>query len=175
MTESYRKLLKDVGQYGYGVFSNTMLSSLKEREGLKKFVYRNPSFFSSFEGRKGDLTVRKLSPDGFKHFQIRGKLTKSQSWQSHLDILMFNSYMHECNVWVECSNKPHSTIELNGKKVGIISLRWGINSNISELDLLLCTPQIKESILSSSDPEVIKFKEKIYVPNSIRSLRPTLS
>lgn len=171
---TYRSVLRSVGQYGYGVFSNTLLEDHKDRNALNVFVFRNPQFFSSFKGRKGDITIRKLSPEGLKYLGIKGRLTKSESWQSYLDILLINSYMHEVGYWSRFSNKPHSVTEVKGKKVGLISLRWGLNTNPDGLDVLLCVPQTKDSLLADNDPAITNIKPKLYVPNSVKSLRPTV-
>ncbi len=175
MSHSYRDLLKNVAIFGHGIFSTTMLDDPKERNALTVFIHRNPTLFNSFNGRRGDLVVHALSKEGLEYLEVKGKLSRAQSWQSHLDMLIINAYMAEVDSWVTYVNSPHAILEIAGKKVGLVSQRWGINAAIDQLDILLCTPQTKDQVLENIDDGLKEVKAKLCVPKAILGLRSSLN
>ncbi len=171
---SYRETLKKVAVFGHGIFSITMLTDPRERNALTVFIHRNNHLFESLNGRRGDVVIYKLTKPGLEYLEVKGKISRAQSWQAQLDMLIINSYMNEVNGWLSYTNTPHLILDIIGKKVGLVSQQWGINTAIEKLDLLLCTPQTKDQFIANSDANLSEIKTKMYVPKSIIGLRPTL-
>lgn len=159
----YRELIEKVSQYGYGVFTLTMLFDESERASLTKFIQRNPAYFQQFKGKQGDLKIITLTNEGKKHFDVKMRLSEAQSWHSYLDIALFNAYMIETDEWSKQTNRPHFVLNLKSGKVGLISSRWGINKNFQSLKLLLATENQKKSLVS----------DMAFVADSVRELKAT--
>ena len=85
----YHELIEKVAQYGYGVFTLTMLEDEAERASLTKFIQRNSSLFQQYKGKQGDLKVIILTNEGKKHFGVQVRLSEAQSWHSYIDIALF--------------------------------------------------------------------------------------
>ena len=159
----YKELIEKISVYGYGVFTLTMVQDETERASLTKFVQRNPQYFTEYRGTKGYLKLIVLSNTGKIYFNLKCRLTTSTTWQSLLDIALFNAYMAEKNQWEILSNKPYSILKLGDEKVGLISSRWGITKNFDEVNLLLATEAQKELLLNNLD----------FIQKSAKELRAT--
>lgn len=159
----YQELIEKVSQYGYGVFTLTMLSDETERASLTKFIQRHPSYFQQFKGKQGDLKIITLTSEGKKHFGVKVRLSEAQSWHSYLDIAFFNAYMVETGEWVKQINRPHFVLSLKSGKVGLISSRWGINKNFKDLKTLLATEKQKKELV----------KDVSFIAESVRESKAT--
>lgn len=170
----YQEFLRLVGTYGHGVFTNNQLDDMDQQAALGMFVRRHPELFRSYPSRPGDLVIRQLTKEGLKHFGAAGRLSKSENWYSLLDLLLVNSYMHELNSWAEYSGRPQQIHSIAGKKIGLLSMRWGLPLRIHDADILLTTPHY-QTILSSHGlsmhPDI---EGKVYIPIALRSIRKTL-
>lgn len=159
----YQELIQKVSQYGYGVFTLTMLSNEAERASLAKFIQRNPSYFQQFKGKQGDLKIITLTTEGKKYFGVKVRLSEAQTWQSFIDIALFNAYMSEVNEWSKQTNKPHFVLNLKSGKVGLISSRWGINKNLQDGMVLLATENQRKDLI----------KDLSFIAESVRELNTT--
>lgn len=181
---NYRTLIENVANYGHGVFALTMVFDELEKAALTKFIQRNPNHFTQFKGKQGDLKLISLSSEGKKYFNLKVRLSNSTTWQSLLDIALFNAYMAEKNQWAKQSNKPLFLLNLGQEKIGLISSRWGISKNFKEASILLATELQKKSLLKDSDyisktaKQLAESEEKIreliinsYTPKAFLNLR----
>ena len=159
----YHELIEKVAQYGYGVFTLTMLEDEAERASLTKFIQRNSSLFQQYKGKQGDLKVIILTNEGKKHFGVKVRLSEAQSWHSYIDIALFNSYMAETGEWAKQTNKPHFVLSLSSGKVGLISARWGINRHFQDLKTILATENQKKQLI----------KDVSFISESVRELKVT--
>lgn len=159
----YQELIEKVAHHGYGVFTLTMLFDDNEKASLTKFIQRHPSFFQQFRGKKGDLKIISLTSEGKKHFNLKHRLSEAQSWQSYVDIALFNAYMAETMDWAKQTNRPHFLLNLKLGKVGLISSRWGINKDFQDARVLLATEKQKTSLLNDLS----------FVADSVRELKTT--
>lgn len=149
----YRDFLHNISTNGFGVFSITMLSCPKNRRSLTEYINRNSDEFLSFSTGRGRTKLLTLSPNGHKKFGLK-KNFKEYTWQTMADISLYNAYMTQENSWVQLKNKPGFIIEINQKKIGIVSLRFGIPELFPELDMVLAH---KDSIKRLAvDPQFIR-------------------
>lgn len=166
----YQELIENVAQYGYGVFTLTMLFDGSERAALTKFIQRHPSFFQQFRGKQGDLKIVSLTSEGKKHFNLKHRLSEAQSWQSYVDIALFNAYMVEVEDWSKQVNRPHFLLNLKQGKVGLISSRWGINKDFHQARILLATEKQKTNLLNDQSFIAESVRELKTTPEKIRDL-----
>lgn len=159
----YQELIEKVAQYGYGVFTLAMLFDESERSALTKFIQRHPSYFQQFRGKQGDLKIISLTNEGKKHFNLKHRLSEAQSWQSFVDIALFNAFMVETEDWSRQVSRPHFLLNLKQGKVGLISSRWGINKDFQKAKILLATVKQKTNLLN----------DQSFIADSVRELKTT--
>lgn len=166
----YQELIEKVAQYGYGVFTLTMIFDESERAALTKFIQRHTSFFQQYRGKQGDLKIISLTTEGKKHFNLKHRLSEAQSWQSYIDIALFNAYMAETEDWTKQVNRPHFLLSLKQGKVGLISSRWGINKDFQQAKILLATEKQKANLLNDLSFIAESVRELKTNPETIREL-----
>jgi hypothetical protein len=174
MKVHYQEFLGLVGTYGYGVFTNNQLDDMDQQAALGMFIKRHPELFRSYPARPGDLVIRQLTKEGLKHFGATGRLSKSENWYSLLDLLLVNSYMNEWNCWGSYSGRPQQVHMINGKAVGILSMRWGLPPGVKDTEILLTTPHYQTILQAQGLTIHPDLERKIYIPIALRSVRKSL-
>ena len=169
-------MLKRVADYGHGVFTQTMVEGKKERNSLRVWLHRHPEMAISWRGEKGDVAIFRLTKKGMKYFEGRDRLSRAESYYSYVDMALFNAYMIEKDSFVNYRLRTHLSVEIGGHKVGLLSPRWGYPREISSLDILLTTPEMRSEYLT--DWKIKRYKseklreliESSYVPLALRFL-----
>ena len=166
-------MLKRVADYGHGVFTQTMVEGKKERTSLRVWLHRHPEMAISWRGEKGDVAIFSLTKKGMEYFQGRDRLSRSESYYSYVDMAVLNAYMMEKDSFVNYRLRGHLSAEIGGHKVGLLSPRWGYPREISSLDILLTSPEMRSEYLTNSKTKSEKLRELIessYVPLALRFL-----
>lgn len=163
---NYKNLLKNIAEYGHGVFVLPMISEQKNRYNLEKWVYRHDTedgLVNTFVGGEadkeikghGDLKICVLTKKGIKHFEGNSSPTSAEFIPSLVDIALINSYMNENNLWTNFTYKPKMSVSLpNSETIGLISNSWYFSAPIDSIDKYLCTKWTKERFLS--DPVLVE-------------------
>ena len=167
----YQTLIKNVIEYGCGIFSGSMIAEKKERDALWRFVARNPKYFQSFVGRKGDIVLRKALNSSKEYFGAKGRLSSSENWQSLFDIFLVNSYMAETGCWTKYSARPHQINEIGGKKISIFSSKYGFNPKAAECDLILVPPNIDAKFSESQSSLYDECKDRFHLTGPVKNFR----
>lgn len=182
--QSYRDILVNVATYGHGVFSITMLENLRERKALAVYILRNPNEFLQYSSGRGRVKLISLTRLGYLKFAKAKSKTCKYTWQTMADIALFNSFMAEQKTWARTENRTNFTMMSTQKKTGIISLRWGVPTNIMELDLVLAHKDTPERLISDkcyvqsfarkngiNEGELIAKIESAYTPKALLELK----
>ena len=183
--DEFKSLIDFSARCGHGVFSLTMLESIKSWNYAKVFVHRKPSLFWSIRGTHGDIRIFKLTKEGCRFFNLeKSTITSSESPEALTDILLINSFLVEKGIEIKYKNTPYISLSTTFGKVGVLSRRWGVPREVENLDILLSTPQMKKDVLKSLEvyipvitksqvkSQVIKTIENAYTPIPLKNLRP---
>ena len=162
MAVTYRELLKQMADFGHGIFTLTMLEDPKQRDALKQWIRRNRPYLSEQKGTHGDIKICSLTNVGMEFFEAKDSLTRAKTWSTFADMALINAYMVETNCYVNYQNKPNMKVEINGEKAGLISSTWGVTTELREVAVLLTLPKTRVELLQDdSSIKKIASKEKL--------------
>lgn len=170
---TYREMLKNIADYGHGVFTLTMAGERKQQNSLTVWLRRNPDVYRHWKGVHPDVGVYCLTREGMAYFDGKDTLSTSKSYFSYLEMAILNSYMVEKNHFVSYKLKPHLVVEIAGKTIGVLSPRYGIPKHSSAINLLISTPETRREFLEevATQPDRVRsIIQSCYVPTPLKFL-----
>ena len=161
MTEirAYKQLLKNVADYGHGIFTLTMLQDLKERDAMKKWITSNKSLFTGFITPPREIKIHVLTKKGMKHFDGQDSLSEGSVYSTFLDTAIVNSYMIEVDEFTQYKNEPHISIQIQEKKIGLVSYSWGLSEKLADFDQLITTKFLQKYYLRQVRRNAFSFSQ----------------
>ncbi|MCO4754931.1 MAG: hypothetical protein KC478_10660 [Bacteriovoracaceae bacterium] len=183
---NYKTLLKNVAENGHGVFIIPMVQDKKARWALEKWIYRNQvgpnplvrtfiggNLYRGIKGH-GDLKICVLTQTGVEKFCRNSKATKAQGISSLVDMALINAYMSETNEWKKYSYRPKLTIEIGGKKIGVISNSWYFSEPALKVDLFLSTRWTRKIRINDNYIiDQVALRNNCTIEKVLRNLRQT--
>ena len=159
----YKKLLKNVADYGHGVFTLTIMQNRKERDALKKWVYRNPSYIRNFLSRPREIKIFTLSQLGMKVFNAQDDLSQGSAYTTFLDMALANAYMVETENFTRYKNQSHITLNYEQENVGLVSFSWGLRDSLEGITKLITVNHLKKHYLKllENQPSEADHKNKM--------------
>lgn len=138
----YKEFLTSMAQFGNGIFTITMLDE-NDRPALKTWTARNSSYFNTFEARRGDVKLHKLTREGYEWLGLKftKKISTSDSYSNNLDMALVNAFMTENQDFLNYRYKAHFNIDLKCGRVSVLSGSFHIPRGLKKIDFLLCTDE----------------------------------
>ena len=185
MNREYSHFLKKIADFGHGVFTLTMLKNQNERNALKKWLQRHPSFTSSFTTIRGTTKIYVLSKKAMKFLDAQDSLSQGAVWSTYMDMALLNAYMVETASFTNYINRPHITLDYCDKKIGLISYSWsGPTNPLTNITQLVTVRPLQRYYLKELDPEkethfgietpkAINLIKNAFIPRAFYNYRPS--
>jgi len=150
-----------------------MLEDSREKHAFKMYLYRNQGIFDQLKGTHGDIKIFQLNRHGMQQFGGESRNHRMiLTWASLLDIALMNAYMVQVGEFQNYKTRPHTIVNILGKRVGIISNRWGLTRKIAETDILLATKRSITNLIDDRE-ELAKLAKRESLPEKFLSEKIT--
>lgn len=149
LEQTHLEFLKDIADYGHGVFVRTMFHPDRmRRKSLVSWLKAHPEFVETIDAPNNSPSLHVLTPEGMKHFSAQSSLTKSTTVHGLTDILILNAYVFEMGAPFLLPYSVDRTWTLESLKVGLVSTRYGMPLAPETFDRLLILPKSRQALPS---------------------------
>lgn len=136
--------LKQVADFGHGVFTRTMFHPERDRrKGLVSWINSNPSFVETISAPNRSPCLHVFTTAGMKHFSAQSRLTGCTSLHGLADIVLLNAYIFEIGTPFLLPHSPERQWIIDGLRVGLVSSRYGFPKFPETFDRLLILPTVR--------------------------------